>query len=92
MYSFLEDLYRYTVSDKSDFQNIILKFSETEPHILKILTTKLKLDSIICNSFKKTKSTENFLLTFRRSSFHLMQDFLTQLKLQLNWLICHRFQ
>jgi len=52
MYSFLEDLYSYTVSDKSDFQNIILKFSEIEPHILKILTTKLKLDSIIYNSFK----------------------------------------
>jgi hypothetical protein len=52
MYSFQEDLYRYTVSDMSDFHNIILKFNETEPHILKIITTKLKFNSIICNSFK----------------------------------------
>lgn len=52
MCSFLEDLYRYTVSEKSDFQNMIPEFSEIEPHILKILTTKLKLDSIIRNSFK----------------------------------------
>ena len=51
-YSFLEQLYRYTVSHKSDFQNITLKFSRTEPHILRIVTTKLKFDSIICNSFK----------------------------------------